>query len=568
LASHPTAATVVELLEARRDDNSGYVAVGLDGDTRTMSFGELCTASLSGAQALQRKDRLRHGAVRTPAVITVSDPLAFIVAFFAVMQAGMVAIAAPDSPEEHPAHRRRLLGMIGDAAPAVVVVDGARLDAVSRLLDRPAPQRPRAEPPDLVAIEHLVRPVAPARTPVPSPMSPPGPEDVAYTQYTSGSTADPKPAHLLHRNVVAELRLLARVYDESADSVAVHWVPLYHGMGLVCAMLRPLFSGYTSVLLDPRAFVARPLIWLEQLSHWRATHTSSPTFGYQACVRAGNAEGLDLSRLRVARVSSELVPPQTLRDFASQFVSSGFQYTAFCPSYGMVESTLAVTSCPVAQDPRVITVSRAALRAGRVTEPGGAADTVRLTSAGPPLEGVRLSILDTCGSPVGDTGAVGEVWIGGPQVVPRPGDEIKGVAGRRTGDLGFLSDGQLVPTGRNTERFKIRGMSYYSFELEAAVSTVDDRLEPGRIAAFVSDRRDEPHLVVVAEVKAVAMEESERSAVCASIVRTVSREFALTVSRVVLMPLGSLPVTTSGKVRREECRSRYESGTLDALHPV
>src|SRR6185312_1224943 len=107
LASHPTAATLVELLEARRDDNSGYVAVGLDGDTRTMSFGELCTASLSGAQALQRKDRLRHGAVRTPAVITVSDPLAFIVAFFAVMQAGMVAIAAPDSPEEHPAHRRR-----------------------------------------------------------------------------------------------------------------------------------------------------------------------------------------------------------------------------------------------------------------------------------------------------------------------------------------------------------------------------------------------------------------------------------------------------------------------------
>jgi acyl-CoA synthetase (AMP-forming)/AMP-acid ligase II len=196
---------------------------------------------------------------------------------------------------------------------------------------------------------------------------------------------------------MAELRLAAQVYEETTSSVAVHWVPLYHGMGLVCSILRPLYSGYTSVIVDSVEFLRRPLSWLEQLSAWRASHTSSPTFGYAfTAATPPDPSNLDLSSLRVARVSSEIVPHSTLRDFAEQFMKAGFAYSAFCPSYGLVEAMLAVTSCPVAEEPRLVTVSKSAFREGIGAVVGDDEeeehDVLHLISSGPPLPETTVRI--------------------------------------------------------------------------------------------------------------------------------------------------------------------------------
>lgn len=549
--------TLVELLAERSGDAGGYVAVTADGDTRRMSFAELFEVSSIGAAVIVEAGMAGFGPARDRAVITVADPLSFIVALFSALRAGCTPVPAPSGTGAHPAHLRRFQGIVRSAQPALIITDGSRVQEVAGAVEGRRPQ--------VVAVEELTAARTTGSFRHPQVTS----EDPAYLQYTSGSTSEPKPAVLLHRNVMAELRLAARAYEESTSSVSVHWVPLYHGMGLVCSILRPLYTGYTSVILDPTEFLHRPSSWLEQLSAWRASHTSSPTFGYAFTVASRpDPSGLDLSPLRVARVSSEMVPYSTLHDFAEQLKDTGFTATAFCPSYGLVEATLAVTSCPAAEEPRLVTVSRSAFRDGVATATAeGAEDVLQLVSSGPPLPETTVRILDRSGRPVGEAGEIGEVWISGPQVVPVPGDEIDGAAGRRTGDLGFLFEGDLVPVGRNTERFKVRGVNFYSTEIETLIPAADPRFRTGRVAAFVAGEPGrESGLIVVAEIGSDAPDSTEYlHDLQLSAVRTVSRSLGISVARVVLVGPGALPMTTSGKLRRDVCRTLLESGELDEL---
>ncbi|MET7369768.1 AMP-binding protein [Streptomyces sp. NPDC005566] len=548
---------LLDLLDRRAADGSvRYVRL----DSSARNAGELTGAELA---------RRSHGlgarlASRWPATgstyvpIVARDPLAFIEAFFGVLRAGLVPVPAPGMPHTHPGHARRLSGIIEASAPRAVVVDTPEAAAASVLTDCP-----------VLLLEEVRAAAAPVE-----PCAGGVADEVAYVQYTSGSLGAPQPVLLRQHHVLAHLAQAAEAFEETAESVSVGWVPLYHDMGLVTAVLRPLWSGYTSVLLDPFDFVRDPSSWPRAMSDWEATHTSAPDFGYALCTRKvpGDTGEYDLSRMRVARSAGEPVRATTMRSFAEKFREAGFAHSAFAPSYGLAEATLTVTTCPPGRPPRTRALSAAALRKGRVEESVAPADVQEVVSCGPPLRDTRVEILDP------DTGAVlgpdlvGEVWISGPQVATSPdGHRVGGDLGHRTGDLGFRDGTELFLLGRAKERFQRAGENFYSVELEAAVAAADHRIRQGRTAVFAArlPGGEDPVPVVLAECRAETEREIDETAgrsLARSVVSALGRGMGLPVSVVWLVPAGTLPVTTSGKIRRGSCRDAFEENAMPTIH--
>jgi acyl-CoA synthetase (AMP-forming)/AMP-acid ligase II len=525
------------------------------GHDRRLTLARLAEASAQASAGLQalRDSRGRAGD-RTRVLVATPDPLRFIIAFFATIGAGLVPVPAPSHPLVHPRHLRRLRTLVTSADALAVITDN---DRVSPL----AGQLPQTTP--VVGLDDLKAAGATGSTPAPL-------HAVAYVQYTSGSQADPKPVALGHHNVLAQLSQAAHAYGEDETCVGVSWTPLYHDMGLVTAVLRPLYSGYPSVLIDPFDFVRDPALWLRLMSRWRATHTSAPDFGYSLCARKAGADGLDLSRLKVARSAGEPVRARTLCEFTQRFRSAGFDHAAFKASYGLAEATLTVTTTPLTRPPTTLRLSTSALRRGQV-RPSSDPYATEVVSCGPPLPHTEIAVLDP------DTGQrlspsrLGEVWIAGPQVVPFDDTAwvVDDLVGHRTGDIGFIHDRELYLLGRGSERFQVAGENFYSAELEALVAAVDRLLRPGRVAVFPAQlpHWPEPAVVVLAECRDGADHDSATlQRLARAIVAAVGHHTRLAVSCVWLVQQGSLAVTTSGKLKRERCRDAFEDGTIDTLH--
>lgn len=295
----------------------------------------------------------------------------------------------------------------------------------------------------------------------------------------------------------------------------------------------------------------RPRFWLEAITEHAATHTSSPDFGYALTSRkTGSLDGLDLSSIFVARSSGEPVRPSTIRTFSDRFALAGFSERAFAPSYGLAEATLTVTTVLPNELPRFLAVSRAGLSAGTAVPATSEADCLELTSCGRPLADTRVTICDDDGSQL-EEGRVGEVRIAGPQVVVEDGASDQ----RATGDLGFMQQGELFLVGRARERFQVNGENYYANDIEMLVSQASELLRAGRTAVVL--HRSGPTLVdrviVVAEWRNAVDRAADSDLVSAgrAVMSAVARLAGLTVHEVVVVPAGSLPVTTSGKVQRD-----------------
>jgi acyl-CoA synthetase (AMP-forming)/AMP-acid ligase II len=416
-----------------------------------------------------------------------------------------------------------------DAPPGVAVVDFEQLQEAADAVSTPAI----------------------ARQPATHPF--------AYIQYSSGTVTDPKPIVLGQKHVLAHLSQAAAVYRENTESVSVNWVPLFHDMGLVTSVLRPLFSGYTSVILDPADFVRRPAAWPLAMSDWAATHTSSPDFGYVlAATRSPSLHGLDLSRLEVARSAGETVRAATLETFTRAFAAAGFRPEAFTPSYGLAEATLTVTTCDPIAPPRLIDASRQGLRAHRLRPPIDEADAYRLVSCGRPLPGTTVVIVDEQGDLVPGDGYIGEIFICGPQVTPGV-EHPKHPGLRPTGDFGFLHEGELVLIGRSKERFQLHGENYYCSEIEEYLCAAQPHLRRGRVALLppIEDPDAHARACVIAELRRPAWErfqagQLDPEPVRRSIVSALARGFGLPCRNVSLVAPGTLPVTTSGKLLRHD----------------
>jgi acyl-CoA synthetase (AMP-forming)/AMP-acid ligase II len=549
-------------------------------DHRAFTFldnGEDEGAALTWAE-LDRQSRaiaaaIRERAPRGARVLVMCAPgLDFVPAFFGCAYAGVIAIPTyPPSGSRADRAAERLRGMVQDAGATL----GLTTAATAARLAASAAMDPRlASLPWLAIGEVHADQASEWRHPETTA------EDVAFLQYTSGSTAVPRGVMVGHGNLLHNLAASAALAGHDRDSVAVSWLPVNHDMGLIDGVLQPVFSGFPAWLMAPAAFLQRPVRWLQAISRLRATHSGGPNFAYDLAVRrvgAGDRAALDLSGWRIAYNGSEPVRAETLAAFHRTFGECGFRWNAFRPAYGLAESTLLVTSGRLGADAARLTVDPASLARGQVVT---ARAGTRLVGSGRPAPGTTVVIVNPETHVRCEPDRVGEIWVAGPSVAAGYWGQAERSAAAfgarldtgegpflRTGDLGFLRSGELYVTGRIKDVLIVRGLKHYPQDLERTAERAAGRVRPGCCAAFAIDCDGEERAAIVAEIDttAAAPNAEDLHGVVADIRRAVAEGHQLALCAVTLVEAGSLAKTTSGKLQRYRCRESFLAGSLRAI---
>ncbi|MEH2032601.1 MAG: AMP-binding protein [Nostoc sp.] len=410
-----------------------------------------------------------------------------------------------------------------------------------------------------------------------------GRDTIAYLQYTSGSTSTPKGVMVSHGNLMHHVAYSQKALDYTPNSVTVTWMPNFHDYGLVQGTIIPMYTDTPCYLMSPFAFIRNPFDWLEAISRYRATHSQGPNFAYDQCLRRitpKQCTQLNLSSWQSAGIGAEPINPQVMEDFIQTFASCGFRAEAFAPGYGLAEATLGVSSSRVGELPVFCTLDAASLQKNRVVEATKDHKMVRT--------------IPGCGSLVGDTKVVianpekltqcapdevGEIWVSDPSVAlgywQRFEETEKTFRAQlqdtgeetflRTGDLGFILDGELFVTGRIKDLIIILGRNYYPQDIELTVERSYKALRFNGGAAFSVEVNGEERLVVVQEIERDQLLSLDVLEVVEAILQAVAEEHELGVYAVVLIKSGSLPKTSSGKIQRHACRNAFLSGTLDVV---
>jgi acyl-CoA synthetase (AMP-forming)/AMP-acid ligase II len=403
----------------------------------------------------------------------------------------------------------------------------------------------------------------------PPPFDPPqiSPEDVCFLQYTSGSTTSPKGVMVTHDNLMANITAFLGPHGLNGGpcDVAVSWLPLYHDMGLIGFILGPLVYIGPVVILPTTSFARDPRVWLKAIDKYRGTISYAPNFAYAQVVkriRDQDLEALDLSCWRVAGCGAEPIHAPTLRSFAERLAPAGFRAEAFMPSYGLAESTLAVSIHPHGAPPRIDKIDAEALKRGRArpaAENNGVASEI--VSCGVPIPDHQVAIVNEEGMILPER-EIGEVIVRGPSVTRGYFRNSEATAATwqdgwlRTGDLGYLAGGELYICGRSKELIIIRGANYYPQDIELAARDLPG-VKRGSVVAFGVNEGREERLVILAEA-----DSRERETLRHAIATRVREETGLDVHRVVVVPAGTLLRTTSGKLRRRKMKQLYEQGEI------
>jgi acyl-CoA synthetase (AMP-forming)/AMP-acid ligase II len=416
---------------------------------------------------------------------------------------------------------------------------------------------------------------------------------VALLQYTSGSTGDPKGVRVTHANFIANAAETDLLWPTGSDGVVVNWLPLFHDMGMLMGVVLPLWSGIPAFLMPPDAFIRRPLRWLEAVSRFRGTHAAAPSFAYELCVRAvaegAPTTGLDLSSWQFAANGAEPVRWSTVRDFTETFGPAGFAAHAMCPGYGLAENTLKASGSRPGDPPTLLWLSADELADNRVVAlPADAAEdprrpTVPAVGCGFPVGETRLAIVDPRTLVELPENRIGEIWVSGPCVTDgyhnRPEESDRTFRARtaapptspdgrrtwlRTGDLGFLHGGELFVSGRIKDVLIRRGRNFYPQDIELSAERAHPGLRPNCAAAFSVDDGTAERLVVVVEADGRTLR-SGVDRLSEAISASVRDGQRLEPDLVVVVRRGSVPKTSSGKVRRAETRRLLLSGELEPL---
>jgi fatty-acyl-CoA synthase len=498
----------------------------------------------------------------------------FVLCFFGALRAGVIPV-----PIYPPLGLGQLQGYL-DNTRHIVRKSGARVlvtDArIKRLLGTVHAAAPDLE--SVVAVEAIRESQEPLRA------ARIDPSDVAFLQFTSGSTSRPKGVTLTHENLLANIACFMRdgLRAGEGTDVGISWLPLYHDMGLIGFVLAPLVTKNTTVFIPPLLFLKRPITWLRVISRHKGTISYGPNFAYALCckrIRERELEGLDLSSWRVAGCGAEPIRPETLEAFADIFAKVGFDKKALLPSYGMAESSLAVCFTELGEGMKTLAVDADTLWSQGVATPapGAESNSVRLVSCGRAFTGHDIGVFapdDAASATPLEENRVGELRIRGPSVMKGYWQDEErtreAFAGDwlRTGDLGFLNDGHVYICGRSKEVIIVNGRNYYPQDMEWEAAKVAG-VRKGNVIAFGSrdpsgQEMDRERVVVAFEVQEPASLESKtRTADLVSAVRkSILEGMALSVDDVVPLLPGVLPKTSSGKLQRAKTRELYESGEL------
>jgi len=559
-------------LQITEEDESGERSFSL-------TFGELYSAAQRCAEELVRRGVPPGGRVS----LMLPTSRAFFVSYAGILLAGGVPVPIyppfrADRIEEYAARQSAIL----NNAEVCLLLTFRRAEAVARLLE------PRVKSlKGVVDAEKLIEAADKAAPPSPGalPTHVTGSRarkghDIALLQYTSGSTGDPKGVVLTHANLLANIRAMGEAVQLGPGDVGVSWLPLYHDMGLIGAWLTLLHFGIPLAVMSPLAFLTRPEKWLQAFHKHHGTISAAPNFAYELCVRKiadKDLEGLDLSTWRAALNGAEPVNPETLERFATRFAKWGFRREAQLPVYGLAESSLAVTVPPLNRGPLVDRIARETFTSEGRAVPAGAGDAsaIAFVSSGKSFPGHDVRIVNGQGQAVPDR-TEGFLWFRGPsattgyyqnpaateQLLPEgPAKNGNEYAWVNSGDRAYCADGEFYVTGRTKDIIIKGGRNLYPHEVEELAARVDG-IRKGCIVAF--GIRDEASgtekMIVVAETR--EMDGGRRAAMVSAVSDQVSRGLGLPPDRVELIPTGSIPKTSSGKLRREETKQLFLAGTL------
>ncbi|MCF5369986.1 non-ribosomal peptide synthase/polyketide synthase, partial [Pseudomonas sp. PA-4-8C] len=551
--------TLVQSLQQRAAQTPDQVALRFLAESAehsvVLSYRDLDQRARTIAAALQANTGLGERAV----LLFPSGP-DYVAAFFGCLYAGVIAVPAypPESTRRH--HQERLLSIISDAEPRLLLTIASLSEGLAQIEN--APTVLSVDTLEAQLADQWVEPDLKA-------------DDIAFLQYTSGSTALPKGVQVSHGNLVANEVLIRRGFgiDLNPDDVIVSWLPLYHDMGLIGGLLQPIFSGVPCVLMSPAYFLGRPLRWLEAISEYGGTISGGPDFAYRLCserVSESALERLDLSRWRVAYSGSEPIRLDTLERFAEKFAACGFTPNNFFASYGLAEATLFVAGGIRGRGIRAMRMDEQALAANRA-EPGQGSAIMSCGTSQPDHAvliadpHILTELPDQC---------VGELWATGPSIAHgywrNPEASAKTFvqhAGRtwlRTGDLGFIRDGEVYITGRLKDLLIVRGHNLYPQDIEQTIEREVEVVRKGRVAAFAVNDQGLEGIGIAAEISRSVQKILPPEALIKAIRQAVAEACQQAPSVVVLLNPGALPKTSSGKVQRAACAIRHADGSLDS----
>jgi len=556
--------TLNDLLGNRADRNHGFTFCDANDNRTTLSFREVDRRARAIA-AMLTAERLAG----ERALLLHPPGPDFIAAFFGCLYAAVVAVPVFPPTPGRPAEALRLAAIAADARPRAALTVAAMTNAVGT-----AAQRWTACAPEVLATDGLTQGLEDEwRPPVLSG------DSTALVQYTSGSTSSPKGVVLSHQNLLRNSEAIMECFGHSTETRALSWLPPYHDMGLIGGIIQPLYGDFPIFLLSPLDFLSNPMSWLHGISNYRITTSGGPNFAFDLCARRATPDacaGLDLSTWRVAFNGAEPIRADTMDRFTETFARYGFCRSAFLPCYGLAEATLIVTGKPAGERPVLRRFRRMDLDHGTARATTGTELSAALISSGrvPARGGGDIMVADPESGARQPSGAVGEICVCGPGVARGywndPGADAQafretgGKRWLRTGDLGFIEEGELFVTGRSKDLIIMRGRNIYPHDVELAAGRASGLLRVGCGAAFAVNGGQGEELVLVQEVAARAVH-VDVEVIATQIRAAVAEALDVRVHTVVLVKPHSVPKTSSGKVQRSRCRIAWHQGTLAVI---
>src|SRR5688572_29494045 len=566
----PEVSTLVELLRWRalqQPDQSAYIFL-VDGEMKEtrLTYGELDQRARAIGAFLQSSQ-----AAGERALLLYPPGLDYIAAFFGCLYAGVIAVPAYPPRPSRLRNLSRIRAIINDCQPtSALTIAPMQLmvkSIAARNSDFQALKLILTDELDPALSERWQEPSINERT-------------LAFLQYTSGSTATPKGVMVSHGNLMHNERLIKLAFQQDRHSVVVGWLPLYHDMGLIGNVLQPLYVGAPCILMSPTAFLLSPYQWLRTISEYRATTSGGPNFAYDLCTRKitqQQRESLDLSSWTTAFNGAEPIREHTMERFAAAFQACGFRREAFAPCYGLAEATL-IVSGGLTSLPMTNTIRSSSLEQNRVIVASAEEEnTQTLVSSGAALLDQKVVVVEPEKATLCPPDQVGEIWVSGPSVAQgywnRPDETFDtfhaylAETGEgpflRTGDLGFMKNGQLFVTGRLKDLIVIRGRNLYPQDIERTTEQSHSALRPASGAAFSVEVAGEERLVVVQEI--AQRQVVNPTEIFDAIRQVISEEYELQAYAIVLLKFGTIPKTSSGKIQRHACRIGFQNGSLEVV---
>jgi len=531
----------------------------------SVSYGDLDLAAKAIAAKLQSLDL-----VGERALLLYPPGLEFVSAFLGCLYAGVIAV--PAYPPRRNQKLSRLQSIVSDAQAKIVLTVEAQLQEMqSRFIDSL----------DIVDLQWLATNTVTTQWANQWQAPQITADSIAFLQYTSGSTGTPKGVMVSHGNLLHNEKAIWEGFGHIQRKQGIGWLPLFHDMGLVGNILQPLYGGYSCILMSPLDFIQQPIRWLQAISDYKGTISGGPNFAYNICTQKVNPDdiaSLDLSSWDLAFCGSEPIRAETLKQFAKKFAPCGFRKEAFFPCYGMAETTLIVSGgINGAQSPPIVEVDTESLAQNLVVrsqtkEPSTTRSMVGCGSVHPEL---KVLIVDPNTKLLCSPDRVGEIWVAGPSVAQGYWRQPTATAQTfqsqlasgegsflRTGDVGFLLEGELFVTGRLKDIIIIRGRNYYPQDIELTVEQCHPGLRPSCGAAFVTEIQGEEKLAIVQEVERSYLRRLDKKEVVGDIRQTLATEHGLQAAAIVLVKPGTIPKTSSGKIQRYACCSAFLKGNL------